>query len=139
MRRAEHNASRLRGAPTGRRYSRARRLALLAALPLALLVHRQAPAADVPFLAVGDTLAGRLDETSARVDTPTIRATFAESPVVGARFVLEVEAPGLHTLELRSDLFDAYLVLRDEAGAVVAEDDDGAAGVHARLVRRLEA
>jgi tetratricopeptide (TPR) repeat protein len=58
---------------------------------------------------------------------------------VGRTFELEGVGTGPVTLELRSLFFDGYLVLRDEMGAVVAEDDDGWYGTNPRIVvERLE-
>jgi CHAT domain-containing protein/tetratricopeptide (TPR) repeat protein len=46
--------------------------------------------------------------------------------------------PGLYTLELRLDDLDAYLVLTDAEGLVLAEDDDGLGAPHARLLVDVE-
>jgi hypothetical protein len=41
-----------------------------------------------------------------------------------------------YTIDLRSNAFDAYLVLADDAGLVLAEDDDSGGGLDARIVWR---
>jgi CHAT domain-containing protein/tetratricopeptide (TPR) repeat protein len=46
--------------------------------------------------------------------------------------------PGLFTLELRLDDLDAYLVLTNAEGLVLAEDDDGLGAPHARLLVEVE-
>jgi CHAT domain-containing protein/tetratricopeptide (TPR) repeat protein len=48
-------------------------------------------------------------------------------------FFVQVPSAGSWTLEMRSYSFDSYLVLRDGAGKVLAENDDGPVGWHARL------
>jgi len=50
-----------------------------------------------------------------------------------------VSKSGPYTIELRSYDFDAYLVLTEWNGALLAEDDDGLIGTHARVVLNLEA
>ena len=42
-------------------------------------------------------------------------------------------------IDVKSTAFDAYLVLKDENGAVIEEDDDGGSVPNARIVRLLTA
>ena len=49
-------------------------------------------------------------------------------------FSVQVPSGGSCTVEMMSYSFDSYLVLRDGAGKVLAENDDGPVGWHARLV-----
>ncbi len=51
----------------------------------------------------------------------------------GVSVAVEVERAGAHVLTARSPDFDAYLVLADASGTIVAEDDDGFFGTHARI------
>ena len=95
-------------------------------------------AAGPPLLEVGKTIEASIEDSDPRVETPTLRANYTEAPVVGKTYLIEVEEAGAYTIELRSYLFDAYLVLRDEAGEILAEDDDGAVGVHARISLELD-
>jgi tetratricopeptide (TPR) repeat protein len=112
---------------------------MLAALAFAPLAVAQDPGGDLPVLRVGETTEGEIAGGDPEVHTPTLDKAYTDAPVVGKAYVVEVEEGGPYTIELRSYLFDAYLVLRDEAGEVWAEDDDGGIGVHARIVAELEA
>ena len=53
------------------------------------------------------------------------------------RYRLEVRDAGEVTIELSSETTDTYLILLDEAGEVIAEDDDGGSGTDSRIVRQL--
>ena len=108
------------------------------ALLLALLPSRQDPSRDPPALHVGEKIASEITDTDPEVHTPTLDTTYADVPTVGKGFRIEVEFPGTYTIELRSYLFDAYLVLRSESGVVLAEDDDGLMATHPRLVHSFE-
>ena len=88
--------------------------------------------ADIPSLAPG-SVSGIIQEADSSVDTPTIRARFANAVVRGDAYRLEVE-PGTWTFELVSLDFDTFLVMTDVNGEVVAEDDDGFYGTHSRFV-----
>src|SRR5262249_32687723 len=89
-------------------------------------------------LRVGETLAGEITDADPAVHTPTLDESYTDAPVVGKTFLVEVEEPGTYTLELRSYFFDSYLVLREESGELLAEDDDGLLGTHSRIVVELE-
>jgi len=85
----------------------------------------------------GDAVEGVLADDARPVVTETLAAR-GGVPVVGRAFGIEVEQPGTYRVELRSWHFDAYLVLRDAGGRVIAEDDDGLVNRHARIVAALE-
>ncbi len=88
--------------------------------------------ASLPVLKPGDAAEGAITPESAVVSlSEDKRYPDVEPRSTGYR--LEIPDAGPHTLELRSDFFDAYLVLRDSAGEILAEDDNGLAGFHARL------
>ena len=98
----------------------------------------QASAQEPPRLIVGESLEGEITDADPAVHTPTLDVRHTTAPTIGKTFLLAVDEPGTYTLELRSYFFDAYLVLRDESGALLAEDDDGLVGTHARIVVELE-
>ncbi len=108
-------------------------------LGLALLTLAQGEL-EPPFLGLGETREARISDEDARVESPRLRGytDFVTKPPRAQRFQLRVEQPGPYTIELVARLFDAYLVLRDESGGVLAEDDDGLLNTHARLVYALE-
>ncbi|MFG0317033.1 MAG: CHAT domain-containing protein, partial [Planctomycetota bacterium JB042] len=82
---------------------------------------------------------GALDATDRAVRSPGLGAPPVDAPTRGRSFAIEVGRTGVHCVDLEAWTFDAYLVLRDASGEVVAEDDDGGPGIHARLVHELEA
>lgn len=57
----------------------------------------------------------------------------------GVLYALTVPTGGVWTIRMESDDFDAYLVLRDAQGTVLAEDDDGWILPDAQLQIELEA
>lgn len=67
-------------------------------------------------LRVGQAVEGEITKSSEVVHTRTIDAQYSTyEPVRGVRFLLDVETGGPVTIDLRSHLFDAYLVLEDVA------------------------
>jgi CHAT domain-containing protein/Tfp pilus assembly protein PilF len=88
---------------------------------------------------VGAATESEIADSDSRVTTAAIERTFTDAPVLGKRFQLHVDAPGTYTIELRSHFFDAYLVLRDERGDALLENDDGLFGTHARITTELAA
>ena len=109
------------------------RFAVMLALAL------QSPAQEPQRLLHGKSLTGEITNADPAVHTPMLDRSSTEATTVGKAFAFEIEEPGTHTIELRSYFFDAYLVLRDEHGGLLAEDDDGAPGLNSRIVRALEA
>ncbi len=87
---------------------------------------------DIPVLRVGEAVQGKITNSDAPVFTETLERDHGE--VLGKLFLVEVEETGPYHLDLRSNAFDTYLVLRDEYGEVLAEDDDGLFWSHSRLV-----
>ena len=111
-------------------------------LPAIVFLSLSCPAAQQAgdasdALIVGRTIRGEITDEEPEVHTDTLDANYTEAPTVGRTFELQVEAPGLHHVDLRSYFFDGYLVLRDGEGRVLAEDDDGGIGLHARIVAEL--
>src|SRR5262245_129822 len=80
---------------------------------------------ELPMLRPGCAIAGRIEDGDPVIDTGWLARHRADAPTVGRAFRVDVSDPGPYHVELRSDFFDAYLVLRDDSGAVLAEDDDG--------------
>jgi CHAT domain-containing protein/tetratricopeptide (TPR) repeat protein len=102
---------------------------------LAVLLLPQEPQAlpDLPRLVVDRPLEGEIVDGLSPVETPTLQEDYADVPVVGRTFLLEAPEHEPFTIELRSFFFDAYLVVRDRAGELLAEDDDGLLRTHARV------
>ncbi len=98
----------------------------------------EAPARAPEVVRVGDVVRGEIVESSAVVHTPALDAKPSRFPFRGVTFRCELPI-GTTTIELRSWLFDAYLVVRDLEGEVLAEDDDGLLASHARVVLEPEA
>jgi hypothetical protein len=80
-------------------------------------------------IAPGQTRSGTLTGSSCRL--PDGR--------VADPWQLTLAAPATLRIDLTSQQFDAFLILTDQAGGIVASDDDGGEGVNARIVRQLPA
>jgi len=106
---------------------------VLVALGWGVVAGAAAAQQDLPVLRPGVPVLGEIMDGDPVVETETLRAGYTSAPTVGRRFRIEVDEPGTYRVELRSCFFDAYLVLRDEAGGVVAEDDDGLVGSQAQV------
>ena len=109
-------------------------LATLVLFPLLAFQGQEQESTELPVLRVGETVQGEITDEDLVVHTPTLDANYTEAPTVGKTFLIEVEESGSYYIDLRSYFFDAYLVLRDGDGNVVAEDDDGLIGLHSRIV-----
>ena len=92
---------------------------------------------EMPALGVGQPIGGEIVDGDHVVETDELTALYRQAPTVGRRFLIGVEESGVYHIDLRSYFFDAYIVLRDGEGKVVAEDDDGGIGLHARIVAEL--
>lgn len=96
---------------------------LLAVVAVLLLVGAAGAAAqDAATIAIGDTVNGTLDEANRR-----------------GVFVFAGEADQAVMITLTSDDFDAYLVLQDASGEVLAEDDDSGGRLNAQITFTLPA
>ncbi len=87
----------------------------------------------LPELPVGEVLEGMIEESDPEITTAVLAKQFSDAAVRGKTYRLRVPQTGPCLIELRSHFFDAYLVLRDATGAVLAEDDDGLLGTHSRV------
>lgn len=108
-------------------------MAALAFLTLALLAQ------EPTRLEIGHRLEGVVSEGAPEVHTPTLDSYHGTVPASGVPFQVIVTESGPYIIELRSFDFDAYLVLLDPYGALLAEDDDGLVVSHARLAMHLQA
>ncbi len=89
-------------------------------------------------LEVGKTIEGEITEEDPVIETEILHPGYSTAPVRGRTFRVEVTESGPYHIELKSYFFDAYLVLRNAEGVVLAEDDDGLLATHSRIVRKLE-
>jgi len=89
---------------------------------------------DLPILRVGETVKGMIEDGDPVIHTGILDKNYTQAPTVGKRYLVQVSEPGNYTIEMKSLFFDTYLVLRDKEGKILAEDDDGFYGSHARLV-----
>lgn len=55
----------------------------------------------------------------------------------GDRWTIDARAGQLLSVDLRSGAFDAYLMIEDPLGAIVAENDDGGGHLDSRIVLRI--
>jgi CHAT domain-containing protein/tetratricopeptide (TPR) repeat protein len=120
----------------------------MSSLGVAILLFvacQQAP--DIGTIRPGDAVTGEIDQGAAEVRTEALaRANdfrarrMVPLPVVGSTrgrsYEVVVPEEGDYTMDLKSDWFDAYLVLWGEGGDI-REDDNGLLATHARLVARL--
>ena len=94
----------------------------------------QEPAAEeLPVLRPGDVIEGSIEEIDPVVRSDTLDE-LSDAPVHGKTYRVERSEPGPFFIELRSHLFDTYLVLRSLDGEVLLEDNDGFLSTHSRIV-----
>ena len=97
----------------------------VAVLLLALLVAHPMPSDDRPStLEAGGMRSGTIDTGSATVTSPQLER-YAAAATRGVTFEVRVPDSATYRIELASHHFDPYLVLRDDEGNVLTEDDDG--------------
>ncbi|NQU47833.1 MAG: CHAT domain-containing protein [Planctomycetes bacterium] len=89
-------------------------------------------------LEIGKPVEQEVATQAVEVHTPKLDANYAKAPTFGVPFKVISEESGWHYFDLQSYDFDAYLVLFDAAGKIVAEDDDGLFGSQSRLTAKLE-
>ncbi len=103
-----------------------------AACWLAVLLAQDAT--EPPRLLVGVPIEERVHADDPTIDSPALKARSLDAPIRGRSFTLRVEQAGSFTISVQSATLDTYLVLRDAAGAVLAEDDNGLTGTDSRIV-----
>lgn len=99
----------------------------------ASVLHEAAALQQPAVLNPGDTLVVESGEEGAPVQSPGLEAN-PGMQAVGRTYQLAITEPGTYRVEMRSPFFDSYLVLRGSNGNVLAEDDNGLFGGHARIV-----
>ncbi|MEM7164224.1 MAG: CHAT domain-containing tetratricopeptide repeat protein [Planctomycetota bacterium] len=101
-----------------------------------LVASTLAPPAS-PLLSPDTTITGAIADTDPAVHSAVLDSetyTSLGMPARGKTYVVRVPKSGVFRIELRSYLFDAYLVLRNSDGEILAEDDNSYGASHARLV-----
>ncbi|MFQ5749023.1 MAG: tetratricopeptide repeat protein, partial [Planctomycetota bacterium] len=93
---------------------------------------------SLPVLRPGQVLKGDIQDHDSLVETEFLLQKRGDAPVLGQTFLIQIGESGPYHIDLRSWFFDAYLVLRDEEGRLLAEDDDGLIGLHSRIVTQLK-
>ena len=115
---------------------------LAALLAAGVLMHgvgaQEEGVPEPPHLEMGVPLEAEITEIDPVIHTETLLRIYTDAPVRGKTYPVQVPGSGPCSVDLRSDYFDAYLVLRDAQGNVLAEDDDGLFSTHARIVHALE-
>ncbi|MEM6672504.1 MAG: tetratricopeptide repeat protein, partial [Planctomycetota bacterium] len=100
-----------------------------------LLILALAPQDVIPRLTLDLPIQGVIAEGDRVIRTDALSELSAK-PVLGRAFELQLDEPGTVTIQLSSSLFDGYLVLRDDEGRVIVEDDDGWIGTRPQLVAK---
>jgi CHAT domain-containing protein len=80
---------------------------------------------------VGASIVGKLDAHSLQIGSPILREQYGPCTRKGALWRVRLEEGQAASIQLTSNHFDAYLVVRDELGKVLAEDDNGLYGSNA--------
>jgi hypothetical protein len=112
--------------------------AMLALLAI-VLAHLPPLGGDLPPLPAGRAIEGAITADDEVISTEILAKRYDFAPTVAQAYSVEVETSGRHVIDMWGYGFDAYLVLRDAEGRVVAEDDDGMGGTDARIVVGLDA
>ena len=93
---------------------------------VALALPASAQDADEPpILRVGEAVQGEITEFDPEVFTEVLERDYGDASVVGKLYMVQVEETGPYHIDLKSYDFDAYLILRNDFGEVLIEDDDG--------------
>ncbi|NQU49628.1 MAG: tetratricopeptide repeat protein [Planctomycetes bacterium] len=90
-------------------------------------------------ISLGDPVQGTVNDSSTIVQTPTLDANYTTAPTKGISYTFAVPQTGNYFINLHSFSFDAYLVLKNAAGELIAEDDDSLLRTHSQLAVRLNA
>lgn len=82
----------------------------------------------------GETVSGVIERSDPILESKDLNRVHPADRVQGRGYILDGLVPGRYTLLMRSLCFNTYLVLRNDEGEVLAEDDDGFFLTHSRLV-----
>ncbi len=96
-----------------------------------LLLQTASP--EAPQLTLGTTYASRVQAADPRADVSGVAPEVAPRLGRAKRFTLRTRSAGPYSFDLRSHHFDAFLIVRDAKGELVAATDDGGFGTHAAL------
>ncbi len=91
----------------------------------------------LPVLRPGEPLEDRIDATDPVVASDGTMFHCLNAFVHAKTYGLEAPDAGPYFIDLHSEAFDAYLVLRDIDGNVLQEDDDGLGATHARIAASM--
>jgi len=93
-----------------------------------------------PVLARGQTIEDRIEQHDGPIESPRLLEAYEFAERRGRRFRIDLDRAGTFTIDLRALGFDAYLVLRDEDGKVLRENDNarGLQGTQARIVLNFQ-
>ncbi|NQU48359.1 MAG: CHAT domain-containing protein [Planctomycetes bacterium] len=92
-----------------------------------------------PVLRVGEAVQAVLGDNAVAVHTPALDARPELQNPIAVPWALSVETDGVYYVDLHSYDFDSYLILQDQDGLVLAEDDNGIFLAHSRLRVELQA
>lgn len=95
----------------------------------------QPPTKDTTSIELETVFRGAIEDDDPVVSTKQLSRT-AVGEVRGETCLFEITEAGTYSVELRSSYFDAYLVVRDAAGKVLAESNDGLIAPDAGVVLR---
>jgi hypothetical protein len=93
------------------------------------LTRPAAAAGGVQELSAGETFTGRLEAGDSVLGDSTLADFWLFRPTRSGEVVVD----------LRSGDFDAYLIIQDASGSVLASDDDGGSGTDSRVTVRVRA
>ena len=108
---------------------------MLAATMISCLLTFQEPS----FLEVNGSVTGRITPDSKPVELLIQERNLEGKSALGELHQIKVANSGKFTIEVVSYDFDSYLVVADEKGESIAEDDNGLLITHARLTIDLQA
>lgn len=110
---------------------------MLASLILSVGGWVQDQAPSPPSLTMNKPIEGEVADSDQEIHTPTLDRGYSSAPVLGKAISFTAPTSAWYRIELTSDQFDAYLILRDDQQVVVVENDDGLAETHSLAMVQL--
>lgn len=101
-------------------------------LSVLMLGLPQSPTHSDP-LPLNQWSAGKLTIQNGQAQSAQLTSLSPDSPHYSKAYIIQVPHDGIYSCQLRSYTFDAYLILKDPDGNILAENDDGGIGTHAQL------